>query len=119
AGSDGIYQGQHPHPRGYGTFARLAAHYLAADGLERGYQRLARHLAAHPADACRLTKRGRLAPGLAADLCVIGPDGIRETASYATPTALATGVSLVIVNGVIAWRDARPVPSVFPGQLVS
>ena len=24
AGSDGIYQGQHPHPRGYGAFSRLA-----------------------------------------------------------------------------------------------
>jgi N-acyl-D-amino-acid deacylase len=29
AGSDGIYQGQHPHPRGYGAFSRLATYYLA------------------------------------------------------------------------------------------
>jgi N-acyl-D-amino-acid deacylase len=118
AGSDGIYQGQHPHPRGYGTFARLAAHYLTG-GPERGYQRLARHLAANPADAYGLTRRGRLARGLAADLCVIGPERLRETATYAAPTTPATGVSLVIVNGVIAYRDARPVPSACPGQLVT
>src|SRR5436190_6903156 len=46
AGSDGIYQGQHPHPRGYAAFASLAGHYLSA-GPETGYQQAARHLAAN------------------------------------------------------------------------
>ena len=71
AGSDGIYQGQHPHPRGYGAFARLAGHYLAADP-GRGHQQAARHLAANAAGVYGLRDRGRIAPGLAADLCVIG-----------------------------------------------
>ncbi len=35
AGSDGIYQGQHPHPRGYGSFARLAEQSLAPVGERR------------------------------------------------------------------------------------
>jgi N-acyl-D-amino-acid deacylase len=118
AGSDGIYQGQHPHPRGYGTFAMLAAGYLA-DGPERGYQRLARHLAANAADAYRLRGRGRLTPGHAADLCVIGPAGLAATATDQRPTDLATGVALVVVNGVIAWRDGQPVTSEYPGQMVS
>jgi N-acyl-D-amino-acid deacylase len=118
AGSDGIYQGQHPHPRGYGTFARLAAHYLA-DGPERGYQQLARHLAANTADAYGLRDRGRLAPGLAADICVIAPSGITDRSTYHRPTALATGVTLVLVNGVPVWRDGQPVTSAHPGQLVS
>jgi N-acyl-D-amino-acid deacylase len=118
AGSDGIYQGQHPHPRGYGTFARLAALYLA-DGPEHGYQRLARHLAANAADAYGLRQRGRLAPGLAADLCVIGPGGLAATAGYRRPATLAAGVSLVFVNGVVAWRDGHPVTSASPGRLVS
>ncbi|MDA8322231.1 MAG: hypothetical protein M0030_20820 [Actinomycetota bacterium] len=58
AGSDGIYQGQHPHPRGYGAFAELAGHYLI-DGTEIGYQRVARHLASTP--------RPRTACAIAAD----------------------------------------------------
>ena len=62
AGSDGIYAGQHPHPRGYGAFARLAAHYLG-DGSGAGYQRLARHLFANAADAYGLTRRARWHPG--------------------------------------------------------
>lgn len=118
AGSDGIYQGQHPHPRGYGAFSRMAGYYLA-DGPEIGYQQLARHLAANAADAYGLRNRGRLAQGMAADVCVIGPDGLTDRAIYGAPQTEATGVDLVMVNGVIAWRDAQPVTTRFPGQFVS
>jgi N-acyl-D-amino-acid deacylase len=118
AGSDGIYQGQHPHPRGYAAFADLARHYLAGDA-PTGYQRLARHLSANAADAYGLRGRGRLAPGMAADACVIGPGGITSRASYDAPRQLAAGVDLVIVNGVITWRDGQPLDARFPGQLVS
>jgi N-acyl-D-amino-acid deacylase len=106
AGSDGIYRGQHPHPRGYGAFARLAGHYLAA-GPQTGYQQLARHLAANAADAYGLRDRGRIAAGQAADLCVIGPGGLAERSTYAAPRVLAAGIGLVLVNGVVAWRDGR------------
>jgi N-acyl-D-amino-acid deacylase len=118
AGSDGIYQGQHPHPRGYGAFARLAEHYLA-DGPATGYQRLARHLSTNAADVYGLRKRGRLTLGMAADVCVIGPGGITDRAIYGAPQMKATGVDLVIVNGVITWRDGQPLTIHFPGQFVS
>ena len=117
-GSDGIYQGQRPHPRGYGTFARLAQHYLA-DGPERGYQSLARHLAANTAGAYGLHDRGRLAPRMAADICVIGPAGIKDRATYGSPERLATGVDLVMVNGAIVWRGNQPVTTEHPGRLVT
>jgi N-acyl-D-amino-acid deacylase len=117
AGSDGIYQGQHPHPRGYGAFAGLAAHYLGA-GPETGYQQLARHLAANAADAYGLRHRGRIAEGMAADLCVIGPGGIAAQASYDHPRELATGVDHVFVNGVLVWPDPRAAGEL-PGQVVS
>jgi N-acyl-D-amino-acid deacylase len=118
AGSDGIYQGQHPHPRGFAAFADLARLYLA-DQPRTGYQQLARHLSANAADVYGLSDRGRLAPGMAADICVIGPGGITSRAGYDDPRQQAAGVDLVIVNGVIAWRDGQPVTTRFPGQLVS
>jgi N-acyl-D-amino-acid deacylase len=111
AGSDGIYRGQHPHPRGFGAFARLAAHY-------RDPAVLARHAAAHPARVYGLRDRGRLLPGLVADITVIGPDGLRERATDADPTRPATGVHLVLVNGEPVWRDGRPVPGAAPGAVV-
>jgi N-acyl-D-amino-acid deacylase len=117
-GSDGIYQGQHPHPRGYGAFSRSAGYY-PADGPATDYQRLARHLSANAADVYGLRDRGRLAPGMAADICVIGPDGITDHAIYGAPQVQATGVDLIIVNGVIAWRNGLPMTTTFPGQFVS
>ncbi len=118
AGSDGIYQGQHPHPRGYGAFSRLAGYYLA-DGPDVGYQQLVRHLAANAADVYGLRDRGRLAAGMTADVCVIGPDGITDRAIYGAPQMQATGVDLVMVNGVIVWQDGRPATTRFPGRFVS
>jgi N-acyl-D-amino-acid deacylase len=117
AGSDGIYQGQHPHPRGYGAFAGLAGQYLSA-GPETGYQQLARHLAASAADAFGLRNRGRIAAGMAADLCVIGAAGLTAHASYDRPRELATGADYVFVNGVIVWPDAHAAGQL-PGQVVS
>ena len=118
AGSDGIYLGQRPHPRGYGAFSRLAGYYLA-DGRDTGYQQLARHLAANSADAYGLDDRGRVVAGMAADICVIGPGGIVDRATYETPREEAGGVEVVIVNGVIVWRAGQPVPGRFPGQFVT
>jgi N-acyl-D-amino-acid deacylase len=117
AGSDGIYQGQHPHPRGYGTFARLAQHYLNRDPAN-GHQQLARHLAANAADVYGLTSRGRIAPGKAADLCVISPHGLTERATYDTPSLTATGLARVLVNGATVWRDDQPLPADYPGALI-
>ncbi|HEY2279488.1 MAG TPA: amidohydrolase family protein, partial [Streptosporangiaceae bacterium] len=129
AGSDAIYQGQHPHPRAYGAFARLATYYLPAAsthptqpadvGPHPGYQMLVRHLATNAADAFGLRDRGRIAPGLVADLCVISPPGLTEHATYAAPTALASGVALVLVNGAVAWRAGAPEPGSRAGRLVS
>ena len=118
AGSDGIYQGQRPHPRGYSAFARLAGHYLA-EGPQTGHQRLARHLATNAAEVYGLRDRGRLSPGMAADICVIGPAGLTAHATYDAPRELATGVDLVLVNGTVVWRNGGPVAGQAPGRLVS
>jgi N-acyl-D-amino-acid deacylase len=117
AGSDGIYFGQHPHPRGYGTFARLAQYYVR-DSPGAGYQQLVRHLSTNAADVHNLTKRGRLAPGMAADICVIAPSGIVDRATYDAPCRHATGVRLVIVNGTPVWWDDKPLTARTPGKVV-
>ncbi len=117
AGSDGIYQGQHPHPRGYGAFARLAGQYVKA-GRVTGYQHLARHLASHAADAYGLTSRGRLAADFVADICVIGTGDVADSANYGAPRIPAAGVDTVIVNGVLVWQNGQPEAGALPGQIV-
>lgn len=114
AGSDGIYQGQHPHPRGYGAYARLANAYRDAAG-RPDHQRIARHLATTAADLYHLAGRGRVIPGGFADLAVLAPAGMVERATDDRPDAAASGVTHVFVNGTLVWYADAPVPGRYPG----
>src|SRR5690606_21256435 len=72
AGSDGIFCGSHPHPRGWGAFAR----YLGYHARERGdydWGSAMVPLASHAARRYRLTDRGLVRPGFAADLAILDP----------------------------------------------
>ncbi|MFF3228817.1 amidohydrolase family protein [Nocardia suismassiliense] len=99
AGSDGIYLGGRPHPRGYGTFARLLRRHVRELG-DWTWEQAVVHLAARPAQRFRLADRGTIARGQVADLAVIDPAAIRDHATYARPRALATGIDDVVVAGV-------------------
>jgi len=54
-----------------------------------------------------LYDRGRIAPGMAADLLVFDPDTMQDTATFAKPLSFPTGMSYVVVNGQIAIDDGR------------
>jgi N-acyl-D-amino-acid deacylase len=106
AGSDGVYTRGKPHPRGWGTFAR----YLGRYGRERGdfsWEAGVQHLATAAAERFGLRDRGRLAPGMFADLAVIDPERIIDTATFLRPTSTAVGVQHVVVNGVPVLIDGR------------
>ncbi len=59
--------------------------------------------------------RGYLRPGLAADLVLFDPSMVQDHATVETPTRLATGVSVVWVNGEQAWSNGRPTGN-YPGK---
>lgn len=103
-GSDGIYVGGHPHPRGWGAFARLLGRHVRELG-DWTWQEAVVHLAAHPARRFGLTDRGLIRTGLAADLIVLDPRTIADQATYAAPRTLATGVADVFVSGVQVLAD--------------
>ncbi len=96
-GSDGIYTGSRPHPRGCGCFARYLGHYVREGvwTLEQAVQ----HLAAHAARRFQLRDRGLLREGLAADVVVFDPDRITDRSTYDDGRQLAEGVTHVLVNG--------------------
>ena len=75
-------------------------------------------MATNAADAYGLTTRGLLAPGKAADLCIISPLGLTERTTYETPTLTATGLARVLVNGAVVWRAGKVQAAGHPGKLI-
>ncbi|WP_020541488.1 N-acyl-D-amino-acid deacylase family protein [Nonomuraea coxensis] len=98
-GSDGIYVGGHPHPRGFGAFARFLGRHVRELG-DWTWEQAVVHLAAHPARRFGLSDRGLVRAGFAADLVVIDPRTVADRATYAEPRELATGIADVLVSGV-------------------
>jgi N-acyl-D-amino-acid deacylase len=105
-GSDGIYRGGHPHPRGYGTFARMLSRYVRELG-DWTWEQAAVHLAGHPARRFGLADRGLVRTGFAADLAVLDPAGVTERATYEAPRTPAGGVSHAVVGGVVVLEKGE------------
>lgn len=106
AGSDGIYVGNRPHPRGWGTFVRYLSHYVRDRGVLR-LEDAVRRMTSFPARRFGMRDRGVIAPGMAADVVLFDLERIRETATYENGRSLAEGVSHVWINGdAVLWEGA-------------
>jgi N-acyl-D-amino-acid deacylase len=99
AGSDGIFIGAHPHPRGRGTFAKYLREYVRETGTW-SWTDAVRHLSSTSVERFGLGDRGRVVDGAVADLVVVDPDAVADTATYEEPLGEATGIDDVIVAGV-------------------
>ncbi|MEW5982295.1 MAG: D-aminoacylase [Acidobacteriota bacterium] len=88
-----------PHPRSYGTFARVLGYYCR-DRRLFSLAEAVRKMTSMPADQVGLRDRGRIAAGKAADLVVFDPATVKDEATFDTPHRFATGIRHVLVNGV-------------------
>lgn len=100
-GSDGIF-GAKPHPRLHGSAARFLGRFALRDGLLPVEEAVAR-LTARAAARLGLADRGRIAPGLRADLVLLDPDRFLDTATYDDPLRHPDGLAGVWVAGARAW----------------
>jgi N-acyl-D-amino-acid deacylase len=107
AGSDGIFCGGHPHPRGWGAFARYLGYHTRTLG-DYNWAEAVTHLSAHAARRYRLTDRGLLRPGFAADIAIYDPATVTDRSTYAAGRTLAEGVRHVLVNGTPVLVDGEP-----------
>jgi N-acyl-D-amino-acid deacylase len=105
-GSDAIFS-ERPHPRVYGTAARVLGRYALRERVITVEDAVAR-LTARAADRLALTDRGRVRRGLRADLVLLDPSRFVDIATYEDPARVPDGVHLVIVAGKVAWRSGRP-----------
>jgi len=113
---EGVFLLSQPHPRAYGTFARVLGHYVR-DEHALALADAVRRLAALPCENLHLRDRGHVAVGQFADLVVFDPATIADHATYDRPQQLATGVRDVLVNGVEVLHDGAHTGK-FPGRVV-
>ena len=94
---------ERPHPRSYGSLTRFLR--LARETGICTLEEAVRRVTSKAADMIKLPDRGRLIPGLAADVTVFDPDTVSDTATYLNPFQKPVGVDTVIVNGEIALEN--------------
>lgn len=101
-----VFLKANPHPRAYGSFARLLAKYVR-DEKVIPLEEAVRRLSSFPAENLKLKERGALRPGWFADVVVFDPAKIQDHATYEKPHQYATGMVHVFVNGVSVLRDGE------------
>ena len=103
---EGVFLKSAPHPRAYGSFARLLGRYVR-ENHDLTLQEAVRRLTSFPAETLSLADRGRLRAGYYADVVVFDANTIADLATFARPHQLAVGVEAVLVNGGFALRDGK------------
>lgn len=119
-GSDGeipIFGKGVPHPRSYGTFARVLGHYV------REFKVLTLEDAVHrmsaiPANRLGLEDRGVLRPGMKADIVIFDPAMVGDRATFLEPHQYAVGVRTVLVNGIPVLDEGKITAS-RPGRVLT
>lgn len=94
------------HPGGFGALPRLLGHYAGKQSWF-GLPEAIRKATSLPASRLGLRDRGRIGPGMAADLVVFEPDEIRERGTFDRPDRPPAGIRAVVVNGRLAVADGR------------
>jgi N-acyl-D-amino-acid deacylase len=118
-GSDGeipIFGKSSPHPRSYGTFARVLGVYVREKKVI-SLEEAVRKMTSFPAQRLGLTDRGLLRPGMKADIAIFDPATVRDLATFEKPHQYAEGFSLVIVNGQVVFQ-AGAVTAARPGKVL-
>jgi N-acyl-D-amino-acid deacylase len=113
---EGVFLESNPHPRAYGSFARVLAKYVRDENVIT-LQEAIRKLSGLPANNLRLDRRGLLEEGHFADVVVFDPDTVQDHATFVEPHQYATGVLHVFVNGTQVLKDGEHTGAT-PGRVV-
>jgi len=113
---EGVFLNSNPHPRAYGSFARVLGKYVREEQVIT-LQDAIRKLAALPAHNMRIDRRGELKQGFYADVVVFDPDTIQDHATFVKPHQYATGMVHVFVNGEQVLKDGEHTGAT-PGRAV-
>ena len=96
-----------PHPRSYGSSARVLARFVRERGLVP-LEEAVRKMTSLPAGRFGFEDRGLVKEGFRADLVLFDPDEVEDLSTFETPHRLSRGFDLVLVNGRIVREEGAP-----------
>jgi N-acyl-D-amino-acid deacylase len=105
-----------PHPRSYGTFARVLGVYVREKNVLT-LEDAVRRMSAFPAQRLKIWDRGMLRPGMKADVIIFDPKTVADRAEYDKPHQYSVGVHDVLVNGKFVLRQDK-VTAERPGRVL-
>jgi N-acyl-D-amino-acid deacylase len=95
-----------PHPRGYGTNARVLGKYVREEGVIT-IEEAVRRMTSLPAQKFGLKDRGLLREGMAADMLVFDEKEVTDLSTYDKPHAYSKGFHYVLVNGTVVIEEGK------------
>jgi len=95
-----------PHPRGYGTNARVLAKYVREEKVI-SLEEAIRRMTSLPAQKFQLKGRGLLEEGYAADIVIFDENEVKDVSTFEKPHAYSKGFHFVIVNGVLTVENEK------------
>jgi N-acyl-D-aspartate/D-glutamate deacylase len=112
--TDGGLRGS--HPRAAGSFPRILARYVRERRV-LPLEMAIRKMTLLPASRMGFSDRGKIAPGMCADLTLFAPARVQDRATVATPGAPPSGIPHVLVNGAFVVRNEK-VTGERPGRVL-
>lgn len=101
-----VYGSGNPHPRGYGTNARVLSKYVRDEKLI-SLEEAVRRMTSLPAQKFRLHHRGLLKEGYAADIVMFDAGKVQDLSTYDNPHQYTTGFKYVLVNGQLTVEEGK------------
>jgi dihydroorotase/N-acyl-D-amino-acid deacylase len=118
-GSDGavsVFGEGAPHPRQYGTFARVLGYYVRERGVIT-LEEAVRKMSSASARRLGIHDRGLLTEGYFADIAVFDANEIIDKATFENPHQYAVGMKHVLVNGQVVVANGSHTGS-RPGKVL-
>lgn len=99
--TDGLLCPGKPHPRLYGSFARVLGRYARKEGVLT-LEEAVRKMTGKAAQVLSLKDRGLMREGMHADITVFDAATILDKGTFTDPIQFPDGIAYVIVNGEVA-----------------
>lgn len=101
-----VFNAGMPHPRGYGTNARVLGKYVREEKVI-SLEEAIRRMTSLPAQKFQLSDRGLLREGYAADIVIFNESTVKDLSTFDKPHAYSTGFEYVLVNGVLTVDQSK------------